>query len=93
MCTNALEEYAHPDILVDIRWLLDHDTDSNVEVVEVDYDPISNYDQGHIPGAVLFDWKTDLGDDQTTFKASGPDEKIGSSRGRLHEARLVDFNV
>jgi thiosulfate/3-mercaptopyruvate sulfurtransferase len=63
MHENTLEqEYAHPDTLVDTRWVLDHHTDSNVRVVEVDYDPISNYNQGHIPGAVLFDWKTDLND-------------------------------
>jgi thiosulfate/3-mercaptopyruvate sulfurtransferase len=63
MHANTLkQEYAHPDTLVDTRWVLDHRTDSNVKVVEVDYDPISNYDQGHIPGAVLFDWKTDLND-------------------------------
>jgi thiosulfate/3-mercaptopyruvate sulfurtransferase len=33
-----------------------------VRIVEVDYDPLSNYNQGHIPGAILFDWKTDLND-------------------------------
>ncbi len=48
--------------MVDTRWVLDHHRDSNVRVVEVDYDPTSNYTQGHIPGAVLFDWKTDLND-------------------------------
>ena len=60
---NALEqEYAHSDVLVDTRWVQDHHADSDVKVVEVDYDPISNYNQGHIPGAVLFDWKADLND-------------------------------
>jgi thiosulfate/3-mercaptopyruvate sulfurtransferase len=28
----------------------------------VDYDPRSNYSLGHIPGAVLFDWKQDIND-------------------------------
>jgi thiosulfate/3-mercaptopyruvate sulfurtransferase len=57
---TPIQEYAHPDILVDTRWVLDHHMDHDIRVVEVDYDPIYNYNQGHIPGAVLFDWKTDL---------------------------------
>ncbi|MGP8124628.1 MAG: sulfurtransferase [Nitrososphaerales archaeon] len=55
-------EYDHPDALVDTQWVQEHHKDSNVRVVEVDYDPTSNYSQGHIPGAVLFDWKVDLND-------------------------------
>jgi len=31
-----------------------------VKVVEVDYDPASAYNIGHIPGALLIDWKKDL---------------------------------
>ncbi len=36
--------------------------DPKVRVAEVDYDPASNYNLGHIPGAVLFDWKKDMND-------------------------------
>jgi thiosulfate/3-mercaptopyruvate sulfurtransferase len=31
-----------------------------VKIVEVDYDPASAYNIGHIPGALLIDWKRDL---------------------------------
>jgi len=31
-----------------------------VKVVEVDYDPKTAYELGHIPGAILIDWKKDL---------------------------------
>ena len=31
-----------------------------VKVIEVDYDPVSAYNIGHIPGALLIDWKKDL---------------------------------
>lgn len=31
-----------------------------VKVVEVDYDPSTAYEVGHIPGALLIDWKKDL---------------------------------
>jgi len=35
---------------------------SKRSLAEVDYDPKSNYELGHIPGAVLFDWKQDIND-------------------------------
>jgi thiosulfate/3-mercaptopyruvate sulfurtransferase len=56
-------EYAHPGVLVDTRWVEENLRDSaNVRIAEVDYDPKSNYELGHIPGAVLFDWKQDIND-------------------------------
>src|SRR5438034_2966210 len=33
-----------------------------VRIAEVDYDPTPNYVVGHVPGAVLFDWKKDIND-------------------------------
>lgn len=52
--------YAHPEVLVEPDWLEAHLNDDNIRVVEVDYDPSTAYHQGHIPGAVLFDWKKDI---------------------------------
>jgi thiosulfate/3-mercaptopyruvate sulfurtransferase len=54
--------YAHPEVLVDTNWVLQHSKDANVRIAEVDYDPTSNYNQGHIPNSVLFDWKKDIND-------------------------------
>jgi thiosulfate/3-mercaptopyruvate sulfurtransferase len=55
--------YAHPEVLVDTQWVSDNFRDSEkVRIAEVDYDPRSNYSLGHIPGAVLFDWKNDIND-------------------------------
>ena len=54
------EEYAHPEVLVDTQWIEDHIKDDKVRIVEVDYDPSSNYELGHIPGAVLIKWKADI---------------------------------
>jgi thiosulfate/3-mercaptopyruvate sulfurtransferase len=56
------ESYAHPEVLVTTDWVADHLDDTSLRVAEVDYDPASNYNQGHIPGAVLFDWKKDMND-------------------------------
>ncbi len=55
-------QYAHPETLVDTQWIEDHKQDSNIRIAEVDYDPKSNYMMGHVPGAVLFDWKQDIND-------------------------------
>ncbi len=56
------KEYAHPEILVDTNWVTQHQKDPNVRIAEVDYDPAANYQLGHVPGAVLFDWKRDIND-------------------------------
>jgi thiosulfate/3-mercaptopyruvate sulfurtransferase len=54
--------YAHPEVLVENEWLASHLTDPKVRVAEVDYDPAANYELGHLPGAVLFDWRKDIND-------------------------------
>jgi thiosulfate/3-mercaptopyruvate sulfurtransferase len=57
--------YAHPEVLVDTQWVVDHMNDHEVRIAEVDYDPTANYNLGHVPGAVLFDWKKDMNDQIT----------------------------
>ena len=57
--------YAHPEVLVDTQWVADHMNDQEVRIAEVDYDPTANYNLGHVPGAVLFDWKKDINDPVT----------------------------
>lgn len=54
--------YRHPEVLVETGWVSQHRKDDGVRIAEVDYDPDVNYKLGHIPGAVLFDWKNDLND-------------------------------
>jgi thiosulfate/3-mercaptopyruvate sulfurtransferase len=44
--------------IVDPDWL--EGNLDKVKVIEVDYDPASAYNIGHIPGALLIDWKKDL---------------------------------
>ncbi len=53
--------YAHPDALVSTSWVAEHATDPSVRVVEVDVDTAA-YEQGHVPGAVGWNWTTDLCD-------------------------------
>ncbi len=57
--------YKHPEVLVETDWVSQHLNDSGLRIAEVDYDPTANYNLGHIPGAVLFDWKKDMNDPVT----------------------------
>jgi thiosulfate/3-mercaptopyruvate sulfurtransferase len=52
--------YKHPEVLVETSWVSQHLKDANIRIAEVDYDPTANYNLGHVPGAVLFDWKKDM---------------------------------
>jgi thiosulfate/3-mercaptopyruvate sulfurtransferase len=54
-------DYAHPEVLVDTRWVAEHSRDDTVRLVEVDVDT-GAYSEGHIPGAVGWSWQTQLCD-------------------------------
>src|ERR1700677_2167259 len=56
-----MSEYKHPETLVSTQWAADHLKDSNIRLVEVDVDTTA-YDQGHIPGAVGWNWQSQLQD-------------------------------
>jgi thiosulfate/3-mercaptopyruvate sulfurtransferase len=49
------------DVLVDVNFARDHLDDPKVRFVEVDVDT-SAYDTGHLPGAVAFNWTSQLND-------------------------------
>lgn len=53
--------YAHPETLVDAGWVEGHLHDPQVRLIEVDVDTTA-YEQGHIPGAVGFNWQRELQD-------------------------------
>lgn len=56
-----MADYAHPQALVTTDWVADHVTDPKVKLIEVDVDTAA-YDKGHIPGAIGWNWQTDLND-------------------------------
>jgi thiosulfate/3-mercaptopyruvate sulfurtransferase len=53
--------YANSAALVSPEWARDHIEDPNIRFVEVDVDT-GAYDQGHIPGAVGWNWTSQLSD-------------------------------
>ena len=54
-----MADYAHPESLVSTEWVAEHGSDANVRLVEVDVDT-SAYEQGHIAGAVGWNWQSQL---------------------------------
>ena len=59
-----MAEYANPNSLVSTDWVAEHGSEANVRLVEVDVDTAA-YDQGHIAGAVGWNWQSQL---QTTLQ-------------------------
>lgn len=49
----------NPEALVTTDWAASHLNDPSIRLVEVDVDTTA-YDSGHIPGAIGWNWKTDL---------------------------------
>src|SRR5438477_8058178 len=82
-----MAEYAK-DVLVETQWLEDHLDDDSIRIVEVDENP-ALYREGHIPGAIGFDWKTDL-QDQVKRDFLGPEDfgRLFGSRG-LGDDQLI----
>ena len=55
-----MAQYAHPEMLVDTAWVSEHGR-AGLRLVEVDVDTAA-YDQGHISGAIAWNWTTQLCD-------------------------------
>ncbi len=56
-------DYFNREALVSTQWASEHLADPGLRLVEVDVDTAS-YDRGHITGAVGWDWRRDLQDQQ-----------------------------
>src|SRR5437868_9199353 len=59
-----MASYAHPEVLVETDWVKANMTKPDIKLVEIDVDTKA-YDAGHIPGAVGFNWQTQLQDQVT----------------------------
>ncbi len=57
----AKRGYARPEILVTTDWVARHRREPGLRLIEVDVDT-SAYGEGHIPGAVGWNWQTQLMD-------------------------------
>src|SRR5881628_977839 len=68
-----MEQYAHPEALVTTGWVEDNLGKPGIVVCEVDVDTKA-YDEGHVPGAIAWNWTTELCD--TVKRDIIPKEKL-----------------
>ena len=59
MSENPSTKYANPDALVGTEWLAANLDDPSLRIIEVDEDTEA-YGRSHIPGAIAWNWSTDL---------------------------------
>ncbi|HVX67918.1 MAG TPA: sulfurtransferase [Bryobacteraceae bacterium] len=84
-----MSEYAHPETLVSTDWVAEHANDPNVRVVEVDVET-SAYNEGHVPGAIAWAWRTQLCDTvQRDILSQQEFEKLMSESGIANDTIVV----
>ena len=83
--------YANDAALVSTDWVAEHLNDPAVRLIEVDVDT-SAYDQGHIPGAVGFNWSTQLSDQiRRDIPPKDQWEKLLSEAGVWPDIKIVFY--
>jgi len=84
-----MANYAHPEVLVTTDWVKDNLDKPGVKLVEIDVDTKA-YEAGHIPGAVGFNWQTQL-QDQVRRDIIGKEafEKLAGAAGVSAEDTVI----
>jgi thiosulfate/3-mercaptopyruvate sulfurtransferase len=77
------------DVLVETQWVQDHLEDPSIRIVEVDENP-ELYAEAHLPGAIGFDWRTDLQDPvKRDFLGAEAFGELFGSRGISNDHTVV----
>ena len=80
---------AAEDVLVSTQWVADHGNDPGIKLVEVDVDT-NAYDEGHVAGAVGFNWTSQLQDQVQRDIISKADlEKLLSEAGISNSDTII----
>jgi thiosulfate/3-mercaptopyruvate sulfurtransferase len=86
-----MPQYAHPEVLVDTQWLMDHLNDPMVRVVEVGMSP-ELYQDAHIPGAIFWSIFPDLSMPDLSMNLDpSAIEKLLSRSGVSQETTVVAY--
>jgi thiosulfate/3-mercaptopyruvate sulfurtransferase len=87
----SLSQYAHPEVLVDTQWVVDHLNDPNVRLIDAGVSPEA-YNTGHIPGAVFWNGFTDLllPDWRTNFDTDAL-EKLLARSGITNDTTVITY--
>jgi thiosulfate/3-mercaptopyruvate sulfurtransferase len=75
-----MSNYKHPEVLVSTDWVAQNLNAPELRLVEVDVDTAA-YDQGHIPGALGWNWQTQLQDNirRDLIEESALEKLLGES--------------
>lgn len=77
------------DVLVSTEWVANNLSDSKVKLIEVDVDTTA-YDEGHVEGAVGFNWTSQLQDQlRRDIAGKGDIEKLLSEAGVSNDDTVV----
>jgi thiosulfate/3-mercaptopyruvate sulfurtransferase len=88
---NVVSNYKHPEVLVSTEWVATHRGDADVRVIEVDVNTKA-YDDGHVPGAIAWDWNTQLCDTvRRDILSKSQMEQLLSSSGVNPDTTLVVY--
>ncbi len=81
--------YVHPKVLVDTEWVAQHKDDANVKLIEVDVDT-NAYEEGHIPGAIAWNWTSQLNDQvRRDILSKEAVEKLASEAGIKNSDTII----
>src|SRR5882757_9801702 len=87
---RSTNNYMRDDVLVEPDWLEQHLHDPSVRVIEVDVSP-SNYNEGHIPGAVLWNIYADFKDAEYRPVDEAAIERIFARSGITAHSTVVFY--
>ena len=87
-----MENYAHPEVLVETEWVAEHLDDPQVRLIDTHIDPTS-YEAGHIPGAVFWHgFETLLKSDyQVNFEKAAVEDLCGRS-GIANDTTVIVYS-
>jgi thiosulfate/3-mercaptopyruvate sulfurtransferase len=88
--THRTASSALADVLAEPAWLEEHLNDAEIRIVEVDVSRVA-YDQGHIPGAVLWNAYADLHHADYSPLERREFEKLLSSSGLTPDTTIVFY--
>jgi thiosulfate/3-mercaptopyruvate sulfurtransferase len=84
-----MADYKHPEVLVTTEWVAEHQKDPKIRLIEVDVDTTA-YDQGHIAGAVGWNWQTQLQDNvRRDLIDKGTLEKLLGQDGVTNDTTII----
>ena len=84
-----MSDYVHPEALVSTEWVAQHSQDPKLRVAEVDVDT-SEYAKGHVPGAIGWNWNTQLCDTvRRDILSKSHFEKLMSEAGISNDTTVI----